>query len=166
MIIYRYKEVSLWNSNAASADISINTTQKVQGGGTSRSPAGTAETPEFGIRNPPPPPATAFPNGAGPPRNRSRTIKTSENRFGDRFFFREKRNGPHPKEKSLSGAVQSTSISGAVEHCDHWEAPLPGVTPCVCSAFGADAHPLGAPGGNLHSGVPAPQLLHSAAPAP
>ena len=86
--------------------------------------------------------------GAG----RSEPVRTD---LGDHFFFREKRNGPHPKEKSLSGIGQSTPVSGAVEHCDHWEALLPGVTPCRCAAFGADVHPLGAPGCSLDSGVPA-----------
>ena len=61
------------------------------------------------------------------------------------FFFREKRNGPHPKEKSLSGIVQSTPIPGAVKYCDHCAVLLPGVTPCVCAAFGADVPPLEAP---------------------
>src|SRR5699024_2665838 len=77
--------------------------------------------------------------------------------FADHFFFREKRNGPRPKEKSLSGAVQSTPISGAAEHCDHRETPLSGVTPCRRAAFGADTHPSGAPApstwGRLPKGV-------------
>ena len=75
------------------------------------------------------------------------------------FFFREKRNGPHPKEKSLSGIVQSTPIPGAVKYCDPCAVLLPGVTPCVCAAFGADQHPSGAPGGNLDSGAPVPRCL-------
>ena len=65
--------------------------------------------------------------------------------LADHFFFREKRNGPHHKEKSQSGVGQNTSISGAEQYCYYWEAPLPGVTPCARAAFGAGQHPSGAP---------------------
>ena len=56
--------------------------------------------------------------------------------FLQTISFLRKRNGPHPKEKSLSGVMQSAPISGAEKYCDHWDVLLPGVTPYIVRLSG------------------------------
>ena len=75
----------------------------------------------------------------------SGTSRPGTDFLADHFFFAKKKRSAPQRKKRLR-PLQSTSVSGAVKHCDHWDVLLPGVTPCRWAAFGADMHPSAAPG--------------------